>query len=120
MGLNSNTNNIAKEIETLNKCNQEQESAREMNARLERELEMAFTERFMSLGITVKYEFYNILVRNELIKNIGTNDLEYVKLNKMYDRVLNRVLKIFKQHEKYIDWCCNDIAENEKFKNFKK
>lgn len=111
MGLNVNTNNIAKEIETINSLSQEKETQRELNARLERQLEMFFSNKFADYGVSYKYQFYNIEMRNDIIKEIGQNDYEYVKLNKMYDKVLNRVLKIFKQHEKYLDWFCNDLKE---------
>ncbi len=114
MGLNVNTNNIAKEIETISSLSKEQETQKELNARLERQLEMYFSNKFADFGVTYKYEFYNIETRNDIIKEIGQNDYEYVKLNKMYDRVLNRVLKIFKQHEKYLDWFCNDFKKIKK------
>lgn len=111
MGLNDNTNSISQEIKTINELTKEKETQRELNARLERKLELIFNEKFMENGVTYVYEFYNVELRNKIIKDIGQNDFEYVRVNKMYDKVLNRVVKIFKQHEKYLDWNCNDLRK---------
>ena len=109
MGLNYNTMSISREIETLNTINKEKETQKELIARLERKLELYFTEQFKKNGTIYIYEFYNIDNRNDIIKKIGKNDYEYVRLNKLYDRVLKRIYKIFEQHEKYLDWMCNDL-----------
>ena len=109
MGLNDNTAEIGRQIETINTINQEKETEKQLIARLERKLELYFTEKFRENGTTFIYQFYNIDNRNDIIKELGQNDYEYVRLNKLYDKVLKRIYKIFQQHEKYIDWLCNDL-----------
>lgn len=109
MGMIDSTTSIGQQLETLNAINNEKETQREIVARLERKLEMYFTEKFELYGTTYIYQFYNIYYRNEIIKELGTNDFEYVRLNKLYDKTLNRVHKMFKLHAKYEDWNCNDL-----------
>ena len=113
MGLIDSTQNISKAVETLNSVSVEKENKSELGARLERKLDMYFKERFMQYGITYVYEFYNINTRNEIIKELGTNDFEYVKIDKLYDKVLKRVVRTFQQHEKYLDWTCNSLKEGD-------
>ncbi len=104
MGLIDSTQNITKEMQVMANVTQEKESKTELNARLERELEQVFGQYFETKGARHFIDFYDLAKREEIIQQIGTCDYEYIRINKMYDRVLKRVVKIYENYQKYLDW----------------
>lgn len=104
MGLIDSTQNITKEMQVMANVTQEKESKTELNARLERELEQVFGQYFERKGARHFIDFYDLAKREEIIQKIGTCDYEYIRINKMYDRVLKRVVKIYENYQKYLDW----------------
>ncbi len=116
MGLIDSTENIANEIKTINSLNKAEETDREIKARLERQLELKFMGVLKLEYNYWRYKLLDLDEREKIVTEIGTNDFEYVRLNKMYDSVLNRVLKIYKGYQKYLDWNCNILKNKEKEK----
>ena len=111
MGLIDSTQNIDKEMKVIANLSKEKETTKEVNARVERKLEVEFNELFSKKGSLSIYDFYNVERRQKIIQKLGENDYEYVRLNKLYDKVLKQIFKIYKQHEKYVDWYCNGLEK---------
>lgn len=108
MGLIDSTQNISKEIKTMVNVTAEKETKTEVNARLERKLENEFSIGFREKGTQAVYDYYNVDERERIIQKLGENDYEYVRINKIYDKVLRRIFKVFQNNEKYKDWYAND------------
>lgn len=108
MGLIDSTNDIGKNIGILNNIQQTRETEKEINARLERKLECEFMEGFRGNGLIYKYTCYDIDFRENVIRKLGNNQVEFNKLSNLYDKVLNRVIRIFKKHTEAMDWFCNE------------
>lgn len=104
MGLIDSTQNISKEVQVMANVTQEKETKTELNARLERELEQYIGSYFAQRGSVAIFDFYNLEKREKVIQELGTCDYEYVRINKIYDKVLRRVAKIYENHQKYLDW----------------
>lgn len=107
MGLIDSTQGISQEMQVVAEIQTEKETNSQINARLERKLEIEFSKTFKEIGSRAVYDYYNVDTREKIIQDLGKNDYEFVRLNKIYDKVLRRIFKIFKNDEKYKDWYAN-------------
>lgn len=107
MGLIDSTQGIKQEMQVVAEMQTEKETNSQINARLERKLEVEFSKKFSIVGSRAVYDFYNVKERENIIQVLGTNDYEYVRLNKIYDKVLRRMFKVYQNDEKYKDWYAN-------------
>ena len=65
------------------------------------DLKYNFEEEFRLQGSNAKYNFYNIEIRDNLIKQIAKNSLEYDFLENNYNKILKQIIQKYELHQKY-------------------
>lgn len=75
------------------------------------DLKSKFENEFSLQGLDAQYDFYNIEIRDNLIKQIAKNSLEYDFLENNYNKILKQTIQKYELHKKYQDKKEKDLTE---------
>lgn len=75
------------------------------------DLKYKFEEEFGLQGLDAQYFFYNIAIRDNLIKQIAKTSLEYDFLDNNYNKILKHTIQKYELHKKYQEKKEEEIAQ---------
>jgi len=75
------------------------------------DLKCKFEEEFSLQGLDAKYTFYNIEIRDNLIKQIAKNSLEYDFLENNYNKILKQAIQKYELHKKYQEKKAEELTQ---------
>lgn len=94
-----------KEIEKIQQKNAQQAEQKQYEKDLllacKRELRERFEQDFALQGLKAKYNFYNVITRDTIIKSIAKSELQGDYLEANYNKFLNETIKKYELDEQY-------------------